>query len=92
MIDGCTPPADKIDSDGVAVLSWEKACRNPADFERAIKILLMKLHPEAEAIDGTGGDGGRDIQLRADGRSKSTRSRHLPVGSLALTNARSSGR
>jgi hypothetical protein len=33
-----------------------------------VAVLLSTLHPNAERIDGAGGDGGRDVQLRKDGR------------------------
>lgn len=37
-------------------------------FEKIVSTLLSTLHPDSERIDGAGGDGGRDHQLRADGR------------------------
>ncbi|MFG1820701.1 hypothetical protein ACGFIF_43585 [Kribbella sp. NPDC049174] len=33
-----------------------------------MSVLLSRLHPDAERIDGIGGDGGRDVQLRAGER------------------------
>ena len=30
--------------------------------------LLVRLHPDAEVMDGSGGDGGRDVQLRIAGQ------------------------
>lgn len=37
-------------------------------FEKIVSVLLSTLHPESERIDGSGGDGGRDHQLRSDHR------------------------
>lgn len=37
-------------------------------FEKIVSTLLSTLHPESERIDGAGGDGGRDHQLRSDDR------------------------
>lgn len=34
-------------------------------FEDIVGVLLSTLHPESERIDGAGGDGGRDHQLRS---------------------------
>jgi len=36
-------------------------------FEKIVSVLLSTLHPDSERIDGAGGDGGRDHQLRVDG-------------------------
>jgi len=33
-----------------------------------VSVLLSRLHPDAERIDGIGGDGGRDVQLRTSQR------------------------
>ena len=35
-------------------------------YERMVAVLLSTLHPAAERIDGAGGDGGRDVQLREE--------------------------
>lgn len=37
-------------------------------FEKIVSILLSTLHPDSERVDGSGGDGGRDHQLRGDHR------------------------
>jgi hypothetical protein len=42
---------------------WEDLERTPL-YEDMVSTLLSRLHPEAERIDGIGGDGGRDVQLR----------------------------
>jgi hypothetical protein len=39
-----------------------------AVYEDMVAVLLSTLHPDAERLDGRGGDGGRDVQLRHDGR------------------------
>src|SRR4029077_19987261 len=42
---------------------WEDL--SPQTFEDMIAVLISILHPAAERIDGTGGDGGRDVQIRS---------------------------
>jgi hypothetical protein len=46
---------------------WEDLERTPT-FEDMVSVLLSRQHPDAERIDGIGGDGGRDVQLRRPGR------------------------
>lgn len=46
---------------------WEDLERTPL-YEDMVSVLLSRLHPDAERIDGIGGDGGRDVQLRAPQR------------------------
>ncbi len=36
---------------------------DPRRFERAVQMLLKRLHPDLTSIDGAGGDGGRDAEL-----------------------------
>ncbi|MEJ7832493.1 MAG: hypothetical protein WKF79_06230 [Nocardioides sp.] len=43
------------------VLSW--ANLDPKRFERAVQMLLKRLHPDLMSIDGAGGDDGRDAEL-----------------------------
>lgn len=43
---------------------WELLERTPL-YEDMVSVLLSRLHLGAERIDGIGGDGGRDVQLRA---------------------------
>lgn len=45
-------------------LDWNEVCRNPDDFERLVKMLLLRMFPDGEVIDGSGGDGGREFQIR----------------------------
>ncbi|MFI0764571.1 hypothetical protein ACH4TQ_06540 [Streptomyces sp. NPDC021218] len=41
---------------------------DPAKIENIISVLISRIHPEAQRIDGSGGDGGRDVQVPlADG-------------------------
>ena len=35
----------------------------PRGYEDMVSVLLSRLHPDAQRIDGTGGDGGRDVQI-----------------------------
>jgi hypothetical protein len=46
---------------------WEHYQQTPL-FEDMVSVLISRLHPIAERIDGAGGDGGRDVQLRSPGR------------------------
>lgn len=36
---------------------------DPKKIEDIISVLISRLHPEAQRIDGSGGDGGRDVQV-----------------------------
>ena len=51
----------------MAPVQWETA-HVKAVYEDMVAVLLSTLHPDAERLDGRGGDGGRDVQLREDGR------------------------
>jgi hypothetical protein len=42
------------------MIRWEGL--DPATVERAIKMLIRRLHSTAQGIDGSGGDGGRDVR------------------------------
>ncbi len=42
------------------MIRWQDL--DPLTVERAIKLLIRRLHPTAQGIDGAGGDGGRDIR------------------------------
>jgi CRP-like cAMP-binding protein len=53
--------------DTMAPVQWETP-HVKAVYEDMVAVLLSTLHPEAERLDGRGGDGGRDIQLRHGGR------------------------
>ncbi|GGM22906.1 hypothetical protein ACFFX1_10845 [Dactylosporangium sucinum] len=44
----------------MSAIQWGRL--DPATIERAIKALLLQLHPGARPIDGSGGDGGRDVR------------------------------
>lgn len=44
-------------------VKWDEL--NPSLYEDMVAVLLSNIYPEAaERIDGSGGDGGRDVQLR----------------------------
>lgn len=40
---------------------WEDL--EPGTYEDMVSVLISRLHPEAQRIDGSGGDGGRDVQM-----------------------------
>ena len=42
-------------------IPWEQL--DPRKFEDLVSVLLSRLNPESQRIDGTGGDGGRDVQI-----------------------------
>ncbi|MFG3555077.1 hypothetical protein ACGGAQ_11850 [Micromonospora sp. NPDC047557] len=44
------------------MIQWHRL--DPRKFERAVQALLRSTYPGAEAMDGSGGDGGRDSTLR----------------------------
>lgn len=46
-------------------INWDDA-RNV--YEDMVSVLLSNIYPHAERIDGSGGDGGRDVQLRSTDR------------------------
>jgi hypothetical protein len=50
----------------MAAVQWETVPQET--YDDMVAVLLNTLHPDAERLDGRGGDGGRDIQLRRDGR------------------------
>ncbi len=43
---------------------WEDL--EPGTYEDMVSVLISRLHPEAQRIDGSGGDGGRDVQMPTD--------------------------
>ena len=40
---------------------------NPTTCEAMLKVLIKRLHPTVQAIDGSGGDGGIDLLMHTDG-------------------------
>ena len=49
-------------------IDWDEVCANPADFEKLTKLLLQRLQPDGQAIDGAGGDEGREFEVRTANR------------------------
>lgn len=47
-------------------IPWDRI--EPGTYEDMVSVLLQHLHPNAQRIDGKGGDAGRDLQLRDGGR------------------------
>ena len=43
---------------------WESLGREV--YEDMVAVLLSRLHPNAQRFDGSGGDGGRDVQIAAE--------------------------
>lgn len=48
------------------MIQWKSVAEDPARFERAVKILIRRLHPTAQGMDGRGGDGGVDSWMQTD--------------------------
>ena len=44
-------------------IDWSDPRISPTVYEDMVAVLISRLHPEAQRIDGSGGDGGRDVQL-----------------------------
>ena len=42
-------------------IKWDEF--DPRRYEDMVSVLLNRLHPNAQRIDGKGGDGGRDVQI-----------------------------
>ena len=42
-------------------IHWDRL--EPQAYENMVSVLLSRLHPEAQRIDGKGGDGARDVQI-----------------------------
>lgn len=45
---------------------WEKLAENPRLSESLVTLLVMRLQKRAQPVDGTGGDGGRDLFEETD--------------------------
>ena len=45
----------------VARVPWERLAENPRLSESLVTLLVMRLRERAQAVDGTGGDGGRGL-------------------------------
>ena len=43
---------------------WEGL--DPQTYEDMVAVLISRLNPQAQRIDGSGGDGGRDVQILTD--------------------------
>lgn len=50
----------------MTTVNWSEV--HSGTYERMVAVLISTLNPDAERIDGAGGDGGRDVQLRSGGR------------------------
>ena len=61
-------------------IDWDVVGANPDDYEKLVKLLLQRLYPDGEVIDGRGGDGGREFRSALRTRSSSTRRSRLPAG------------
>ena len=46
---------------GYTLIRWEEL--GPQRYEDIVSVLVSRLHPDAQRIDGKGGDGGRDVQI-----------------------------
>ncbi|MEV0149992.1 MULTISPECIES: hypothetical protein [unclassified Nonomuraea] len=48
------------------MIQWKSVAEDPARFERAVKLLIRRLYPTAQGMDGSGGDGGVDSLLQTE--------------------------
>lgn len=48
------------------MIQWKSVTVDPVRFERAVKVLIRRLHPTAQGMDGSGGDVGVDIWMQTD--------------------------
>ena len=46
-------------------IRWDEV--EPQKYEDMVSVLLSRLYPDAQRIDGKGGDGGRDVQIVNEG-------------------------
>ena len=46
---------------GNTLIRWEDL--GPQRYEDIVSVLVSRLHPDAQRVDGKGGDGGRDLQI-----------------------------
>lgn len=60
------PSQEKGVDEKMSRIRWEDYERSPL-YEDMGAVLLSRLYPNSERIDGIGGDGGRDVQLRTPG-------------------------
>lgn len=44
-------------------IDWADERLSSTVYEDMVSVLISRLHPQAQRIDGAGGDGGRDVQL-----------------------------
>jgi hypothetical protein len=44
-------------------VNWSDPRISPAVYEDMISVLISRIHRAAQRVDGSGGDGGRDVQL-----------------------------
>src|ERR1700734_3676273 len=42
---------------------WSDPRISPSVYEDIVAVLISRLHPDAQRVDGSGGDGGRDVLL-----------------------------
>ncbi|MFC7794142.1 hypothetical protein [Streptomyces cinereoruber] len=50
-------------------IPWEKLAENPKASEALVTMMLLRLRPGARAVDGKGGDEGRDLYEYVDGET-----------------------
>ncbi|MFE2561612.1 hypothetical protein ACFXGT_37515 [Streptomyces sp. NPDC059352] len=50
-------------------IPWDDLAKNPRASESLVTLLMLRLRGRAQAVDGSGGDGGRDLfEYAEDGR------------------------
>ncbi|MDX3075941.1 hypothetical protein [Streptomyces sp. MI02-7b] len=78
---------------------WDKLAKTPTVSEALVTMLVLRMHSRAQEVDGTGGDGGRDLfEFTEDGElvhyeaksftGRMTRSRREQVRRSLISTAR----
>ena len=67
-------------------IRWDEF--EPQGYEDMVSVLLSRLHPDAQRIDGKGGDGGRDVQMARGQDGQVTHAFELKSFTGRMTSAR----
>ena len=67
-------------------IRWDEF--EPQKYEDMVSVLLSRLHPDAQRIDGKGGDGGRDVQIVHGQEGRVTHAFELKSFTGRITSAR----
>ena len=68
------------------MIRWDEL--GPQRYEDMVSVLVSRLHPDAQRIDGKGGDGGRDVQVVRGQDSQTTDAFELKSFTGRMTSGR----